>query len=540
MSSCNAAVDCPVLIVGGGPVGLALAVDLGLRGTPCLVIEQGNGKADHPRATAINSRSMEFMRRWGIADAIKAAGAPEDFPHTVLYVTTLAGHEIARIERPGHGGGKPISHSPERPQRCNQLFLDPILIERARSLEGVELRYRCRFESFSDAGDHVVAKVRDLENNRPCEIRARYLIDCSGGRTVIRPALGIEMTGSSYAGYFLSIFVRAPELWKHHAKGKAALITFVDARGLWRNLISLDGRELYRLGVAGRSYYDAPNEVDAEAQFREIAGKDIPHEILSVRRWSARNVVAERYQEGNIFLAGDAAHLNHPAAGLGLNTGLGDIVDLGWKLSATLTGWGGSRLLDSYEPERRPVGVRNINHADASHASERDRTTHPEIALDTPAGAQARREMGEDLVRVQTKRVLTDGLALGYRYAASPIVCSEGPVPEPSSSVEYHPTTLPGSRDPHARLPDGRSTIDLFGNGFTLLRLGDGAPDPSSLEQGFADRKVPLTTVSIGDPAIRTLYERALVLVRPDGHVAWRSNSPPSDPIAVAERVRGA
>jgi aromatic ring hydroxylase-like protein len=148
--------------------------------------------------------------------------------------------------------------------------------------------------------------------------------------------------------------------------------------------------------------------------------------------------------------------------------------------------------------------------------------------------------MGEHLVRVQTKRVLTDGLALGYQYAASPIVCSEGPAREPSSSIEYHPTTLPGSRAPHARLPDGRSTIDLFGNGFTLLRVGDGAPDPASLERGFAARSVPLTTVSIADPAIRQLYERALVLVRPDGHVAWRSDAPPADPAAIADRVRGA
>jgi 2-polyprenyl-6-methoxyphenol hydroxylase-like FAD-dependent oxidoreductase len=540
MSSPHAAVDCPVLIVGGGRVGLALAIDLGLRGTPCLVVEQGNGKADHPRATAINSRSMEFMRRWGVADAVKAAGTPQDFPHTVLYVTTLAGYEIARIERQGHGGSKPIAHSPERPQRCNQLFLDPILIERAKGLGGVELRFGCQFESFSDAGDHVVAKVHDLEKDRRTEIRARYLIDCSGGRTSIRPALGIEMTGSSYAGYFLSIFVRAPELWKHHAMGKAALITFVDAKGLWRNLISLDGRELYRLGVTGKSYYDAPNEVDAEAQFRDIAGKPIPHEILSVRRWSARNVVAERYRQGNVFLAGDAAHLNHPAAGLGLNTGLGDIFDLGWKLSATLSGWGGPHLLDSYEPERRPVGVRNINHADLSHASERDQTTHPEIAMDTPAGAEARRQMGEKLVEVQTRRVLTDGLALGYQYASSPIVCSEGPAPEPSSSIAYHPTTLPGSRAPHAELAAGRSTIDLFGNGFTLLRLGDGGPDPASLERAFAERRVPLTTVSIGDPAIHTLYERSLVLVRPDGHVAWRADAAPADPLRVVDRVRGA
>jgi len=149
--------------------------------------------------------------------------------------------------------------------------------------------------------------------------------------------------------------------------------------------------------------------------------KDGPHEILSVRRWSARNVVADRYRHGRIVLAGDAAHLNHPAAGLGLNTGLGDVDNLGWKLAAILAGWGGTRLLDSYEPERRPVGLRNIAHADTSHNSERQQPTHPDIAMDTPAGAEARRKMGEDLVRIQIKRVITDGLALGYQYAPSPI-----------------------------------------------------------------------------------------------------------------------
>jgi 2-polyprenyl-6-methoxyphenol hydroxylase-like FAD-dependent oxidoreductase len=540
MSLSNSTVECPILIVGGGPVGLALALDLGTHGTPCLIIEQGDGSIDHPRATAINSRSMEFMRRWGVAEAVKAAGTPADFPHTVIYATTLAGYEIARIERKGHGGSAPISNSPERPQRCNQLFLDPILTERVRSFDGVELRHRWRLESFSDRGDHVIAKVHDLANDRRFEISSRYLVDCSGGRTLIRPALGIGMTGSSYAGYFVSIFVRAPELWVHHAMGKAAMFTFMDAEGLWRNLLSLDGRELYRLGVTGKRYYDAPNEVNAEGHFRAIAGKEIPHKILSVRRWSAHNVVAERYQQGNIFLAGDAAHLNHPAAGLGLNTGLGDVVDLGWKLSATLSGWAGAHLLDSYGPERRPVGVRNISHAEVSHLSERDQATHPEIAMDTPAGAEARRKMGEDLFRIQTRRVITDGLALGYQYADSPIVCREGSPPPSSSSMEYHPTTQPGSRAPHALLPDGRSILDLFGNHFTLLRLGDDAPDTGPIERSFAERGVPLSTIGIGDPGIRSLYERALVLVRPDGHVAWRGGAVPSDPLEVVDRIRGA
>jgi hypothetical protein len=214
--------------------------------------------------------------------------------------------------------------------------------------------------------------------------------------------------------------------------------------------------------------------------------------------------------------------------------------NLGWKLSAMLDGWGGARLLDSYEPERRPVGLRNIAHADTSHNSERQQPTHPEIAMDTPAGAEARRKMGADLVRIQTKRVITDGLALGYQYVPSPIVCDDGSPPQPSTSAEYHPTTLPGSRAPHAWLPDGRSTIDLFGSGFTLLRFGEGAPQPAAIESAFAARGVPLTTVGVDDHAIAALYERALVLVRPDGHVAWRDDAAPADPLVLADHVRGA
>ena len=200
--------ETPILIVGGGPVGLALASDLGLRGTSCLLIEQGEGLPDHPRATALNSRSMEFMRRWGIAEAVHAAGTPDDFPHTALYCTSFTGYEIARIERPSHGGREPIKQSPERPQRCNQLFLDPILTRLAKSFDHVELRSRCYLESVSEAGDHVIATVHDRANDRRFQIAARYVIDCSGGRSVIRPALGVDMHGSDYLGYFLSIFVR--------------------------------------------------------------------------------------------------------------------------------------------------------------------------------------------------------------------------------------------------------------------------------------------------------------------------------------------
>jgi 2-polyprenyl-6-methoxyphenol hydroxylase-like FAD-dependent oxidoreductase len=427
-------IETPILIVGGGSVGLALASDLGGRGVPCFVVEQNERPADHPRATAINARSMEFMRRWGVADAVRQAAAPEDFPHTALYCTSLTGFEIARIERPHHGGRKPTATSPERAQRCNQIWLDPILCERATSFASTELRFRWRFEELREEDGCVVALIHDLARDERRRIAARYLIDCSGGHSPIRRALGIAMSGSPYIGYHLSVYVRAPELWTHHDKGKAALVNFVEPQGLWRNLVTLDGRELYRFGLRGKAFYDDPDKVDVERLFAEVVGKPIPHEIISVRRWSARNVVADRYQVGAIFLAGDAAHLNHPAAGLGLNTGLGDAVDLGWKLDGALAGWGGPGLLASYEIERRPVGQRNVGHADLSHANDRNQKPDPAIAADSPQGAAARREMGAAIVRAQTRKFVTDGIALGYRYEPSPICWPDGS-PAPADSV---------------------------------------------------------------------------------------------------------
>ncbi len=539
MASRTLTAEIPILIVGAGPVGLALAADLGLRGVACRVIEQGEGPPDHPRASALNARTMEFMRRFGVADAVRAASAPEDFPHSALYCTSLTGFEIARIERPHHGGKGPTPQSPERPQRCNQLWLDPILRDLAAAQDGVELRYRCRFESLREESDCVIATAHDLASDRRIQIIARYVVDCSGGHSPIRRALGIDMSGSSYVGHNLSIFVRAPRLWEHHPMGKAALISFVEPAGLWRNLVILDGRELYRFGVSGKAFFDAPEAVDADLLFEEVVGKPVPHQVLSIRRWTARNVVANRYRAGQVFLAGDAAHLNHPASGLGLNTGLGDAFDLAWKLEATLKGWAGAHLLDSYEVERRPVGVRNVGHASMTFDTDRTQQPHPEIALDTAAGAQARRAMGEAIVRTQTRKFITDGIALGYRYDPSPI-CWPDPAPPPPLTIsDYHPTTYPGSRAPHAWLAAGRSIIDAFGHGFTLLRFGDEAPDPGMIERTFGERQVPLDIISIDDPAIAELYERRLVLVRPDGHVAWRSDVPPDDPLGLVDRARG-
>jgi 2-polyprenyl-6-methoxyphenol hydroxylase-like FAD-dependent oxidoreductase len=535
---------CPlettVLIAGAGPVGLALAVDLGRRGVRCVVLERNDGEIFHPRATAQNARTMEFFRRWGIAGAVKQAGTPPDFPHTVLYVTDLNGYEIARFERAAHGGVRPIETSPERPQRCNQLWLDPILHELAAGYDAVTLRYRCELTSFVERDGCVVATVHDRARDAVETITADYVVDCTGARGTLRRELGIEMDGHPGLDYNLSIFFRIPELWSYHDKGKAALHFFVDKDGISRNLIQLDGRELWRLGVVDKALYDDPASADVAGLISGIVGRPIPYELIGVRRWVADGLVARSFRAGRAFLAGDAAHLTPPSGGFGLNTGMGDIVDLGWKLAATAAGWGGAHLLDSYERERRPIAQRNVRQSTENHLRTFQRRVDPAIAEASEAGARARAALGDDIRRTEGRTFISDGTALGYVYADSPIVCPDAAPPPVDTIMEYTPTSYPGARAPHAWIAPGKSTVDLFGTAFVLLRLGASAPDPQPLVDAFAQRGVPLNVTSIDDPAITALYERNLVLVRPDGHVGWRSDTLPPDSTAIIDRLRGA
>lgn len=532
--------ETAVLIVGGGPVGLSLALDLGSRGIAVLLVEQEDGTIDHPRASAENARTMEFMRRWGIADAVRAAATPPGFSQDVVYLTSLNGFEIARISRPEHGSGGASSHSPESPQRCNQVWLDPIIARAAAAHDSVTLRYRHRFISYEENGDRIVATVRDLVSGEDRRIAAQYLIACCGGRSSIGRTIGSEMQGTPAIEYNLNLFLRIHDLDHYHNKGNAALYYFVDSSGIWRVLAELDGRSFWRVAIRGKQYYDDPESVDAEALISGMVGRSMPYEVLSRRGWIARDLVASSYGGGRVFLAGDAAHQNSPTGGFGMNTGIADAVDLGWKLAAVLDGWGGPQLLSSYEIERRAVALRNVRQATENFKSDRKRTADPAIADDSPAGAAARREMGAAIEGTQARQFLTDGTALGYRYDGSPIVCEDGtPVP-PDPISEYRPIARPGARAPHVSLDDGRSTIDLFGRGFALLRLGQSAPDSSPVERAFAARGVPLTVTTLHEPSVLEHYERQLVLVRPDGHVAWRSDLLPDDPAALAERVRGA
>jgi hypothetical protein len=353
-------------------------------------------------------------------------------------------------------------------------------------------------------------------------------------------ALGVQWEGTPVLSHHLNIYLRIPALWTHHDKGKAAFYFFVDPMGGNQNLVELDGDTLWRFSLDFGRKEVAPEAVDIDALIAKWIGPDIPCEVISALPWTCRSIVADRWQRGPVFLAGDAVHQHSPNGGFGMNTGLGDAVDLSWKLAASLEGWAGAHLLDSYQIERRPVARRIVRQATDTLSDVAEPAKLAIIDAPTAEGERVRRAVGAEIVRDRTQIFVSDGLVLGYVYDPSPVVWADG-TPLPAESVsEYVPTARPGSRAPHAWLADGRSTIDLFGRGFVLLAFAGARADASGLVSAAVRRGVPLDLIEIDDPGVAALYARRLVLVRPDGHVAWRGDAAPADPLAVIDIVRGA
>jgi len=529
--------ETSVLIIGAGPVGLALAADLGSRGIDCCVIEQGDGSIFHPRANTINSRTMEMCRRWGIADRVRNSGTPPDFPLDILYLTSLRGHVVAHIPRPTYGGAKPLSTTPERSQRCNQVFFDPILRDLARSNASVDLRYRHRLDAIAQGNDGVEATVTDLASDRVLRIGARFCVSCCGGHSPVPKALGVRWEGMPELSRHLNVFLRIEKLWERHDKQNAAFYFFVDRDGNNPSLIEIDGNQLWRLGINLRDASVDPKSIDIDAYVRRYIGPDVPYEIISVLPWTCRSIVADCWRAGNIFLAGDAVHQHSPSGGFGMNTGLGDAFDLSWKLAAVIEGWGGPRMLDSYQAERKPIAERIVRAATESRGEFISAADRAVVEEDTPAGAAVREKLRAEILRDRTKIFVSDGIVLGARYDASPIIAGDDAPPPPESISTYTPSAKPGSRAPHAWVEPGRSVLDLFGNGFTLLDFGG---DSEKIVAAARTRSVPITVHRIDDPDIAALYERRMALVRPDGYVAWRGDVAPDDPLALVDCLRGA
>ena len=518
-------IEVPVLIVGGGPIGLTLALDLGWRGIECLLIEQGDGSIDLPRGAMVAARTMEFCRRWGIKDRIVSSGFPPGYKLDMVFCTSLAGHLLERDEYPSERDQRPPPESPEKRTWCPQLLFDPIIARAAGEQPGVSIRYSCRFDGFTEYPDRIVAAATDLASGEPVAIEALYLVACDGSASAVRKAAGIELEGAPVMSYSVNIFFRCPGFLAAHDKGEAERYLFVGTRGTWGNITVVDGNEEWRLTVIGTDARVDMSAFDARAEVMRAMGRsDVPFELIAVRPWRRSEAIAKDYRKGRVLLAGDAAHVMSPTGGFGMNTGVIDSVNLGWKLEAVLRGWGGAHLLDSYGPEQKPIARRNSEFStrnfNAWVAAQGDCSL---IFDDGPAGAQARRAVGTRLKDTLTSEWQCLGVQLGYRYEDSPICIEDGTPAPPDDVSRYVPTARPGSRSPHAFLPDGRSTLDLFGRRFVLLRFG--AADPGALAEAARERGVPLAVVDIAAPDIAALYQRELVLVRPDGHVAWRGDA---------------
>jgi 2-polyprenyl-6-methoxyphenol hydroxylase-like FAD-dependent oxidoreductase len=534
-------IETPVLIVGGGPVGLALALDLAYRGVRCTLAERDPGTATVllAKANGLHERTMEMCRRWGIAEQVAEVGFPADHPGDTVYATALFGHLIGRTRIPATRDRPTPDSTPEKRQRCPQYEFDPLLARAVRERGLTDIRYGLTFEHLDQDARGVRAVLR-RETGQQVEARARYLVGCDGAGSAVRRQLGVPFEGT-LLDYSVSAMIRIPEMSVPAELDGGERYILISPDGAWCVFTSVDGRTMWRITVVGRQGRENLDEIDMpEAVRRAIGRDDIPFEILRVVPWRRSQCSAATYRVGRVLLAGDAAHTTSPTGGHGLNTGIGDVSDLGWMLTALIQGWGGDGLLAAYNLERRPVAIRNGRSSTANYQGWVENSGYADMLRDDAAGDACRRRIGAQLASSLHQEWNSLGVDLGYRYDGSPVVVGDGSLPTPDDPSQYVPTSRPGHRAPHAWLSDGRSTLDLFGPGFTLLRLDARGEDVSALLDAARDRGMPLRLVDLDEPAAVKLYERRLVLVRPDGHVAWRADATPGDPAALVDVVRGA
>jgi len=529
----------PVIIVGAGPVGLALAADLGSRGVPCTVLER-NVAAEtlEPKIMYIGVRTMEYCRRLGIASDVRNWGFPRDFPQDTVFVTSLRGYELGRIPVPALESIPPSPFSPEDSCHCPQNWFDPILRKLCGTYSEVTFRYGTEFQSYEETANGVVATVRDVASGRTERLETQYLVACDGYSSTVRSLLGISMHGRRRVDYSVNILFRSTNLRRLHDKGDALRYVLIGERGTWATLWAVDGRDLWRLTAYGNEGRDVA-ALDADEVLKTVGGPALSYEILSVTRWTRRALTAEHMQSGRIFLAGDSAHATPPNGGLGMNTGFADAMNLGWKLAAVYRGWADPGLLDSYEVERLPVAQRAVQEGLNNYDRLTANTRFAALESTDEKGEQTRFELGERLRSENVKGWRPFGIHLGYVYTPSPAVVDDDDTPIDDVGGPYTPTTRPGARAPHAWLASGHSTLDLFGANYTLLLLGEDPPDVSAFLTEAASRRIPVDVHTITEPDVVRLYERPLVLVRPDGHVAWRGDGDSLNASLILNAVSG-
>jgi len=538
----------PVLIIGAGPVGLTLALDLAWRDVDVTVVEtRGPGELPSVKCNHVAARSMEIFRRLGIADAIRDAGLPAEYPHDVAYRTTTTGIELARIPIPCRrdrdvvtGGPDSDWPTPEPAHRINQIYLEPILFAAARAHDRITILNRVVMEDLVQTDVGVTVHVRDLDTGRESTLETRFLVGCDGGSSRTRKLIGASLQGDAVVQKVQSTFISAGSLLDRIQHNPAWGTFSLNPRRCGM-VYAIDGKERWLI----HNYLD-PGEsfgsVNRDQSIRQIlgVGDDFSYETVSIQDWIGRRLVADRFRSGRVFLCGDAAHIWVPFGGYGMNAGIADAVNLSWLLTATIAGWADPAILDAYEGERLPI-TEQVSRFAMSHARAvaEQRLAIPATIEDVgPAADRTRAAWGKAAYDLNLAQYCAAGLNFGYFYDNSPIIAYDGGQAPEYSMGSYTPSTVPGCRVPHVWLQDGRSLYDACGKGYTLLVV-DPTAEADGVVTAAANLGVPLTVLQVDSAAAAFVYDHKLVLSRPDGHIAWRGDHEPPDCRELMRRLSG-
>jgi 2-polyprenyl-6-methoxyphenol hydroxylase-like FAD-dependent oxidoreductase len=539
-------INTQVLIVGGGPVGLTLAIDLAQRGVQVTVAEtRAGGEPPSVKCNHVAARTMEIFRRLGFVRVVRDAGLPADYPNDVVFRTTAIGMELSRIRIPcraerytAQGGPDTWWPTPEPPHRINQVYLEPVLFAHAAATPGLSILNRTRVVDFvqSDAG--VRATAENLDGSGVSEISAAYLIGCDGAHSAVRHIMGAKFSGDAVVMQTQSTYFRAPQLLGMMPK-PAWLNVSINPR-CSGYLFAIDGRERWLI-----HNWRPPNEdlaaLDRDRCMRQILGVDsfFTFEILGREDWTGRRMIADRLRDRRAFLCGDAAHIWVPFAGYGMNAGIADAMNLSWKLAGVFNGWAEPAILDTYELERQPVTEQVSRCAMNTFAQQAQNTSVPDnLEEPGPGGDAVRARIGREAYELNVGQFCCGGLNFGYFYDASPIIAYDGEEAPTYTMYDFRESTAPGCRTPHLWLRDGRSLYDAVGPEYTLLRF-DPAVETGPLVAAGAQRGLLLSVLDVEADKSESLYPNKLVLSRPDQHVAWRGDEPPVDCLGLIDRVRG-
>jgi len=545
----------PVAIVGGGPVGLMLALFLDWQGVRSVLFNTEETTRWHPKGSTEGARTMEHFRRLGIAGEIRKLGLPADHPTDVAYFTRFGSHELARLHMPSAGETlqkiaecAKTDQVPEPIHRANQMYVERFLLEHVKNRPNIVVRFGWRVEHLDQDGAGVRLTAERVASGERQDWHAQYVVGCDGGRSGVRRALGIKFRGEAgleqryFGGRMFSTYVRAPALHREFLGSRRAWQYWAVNPEIRASLIAVDGGDEFLFRTRANEPDQPPDDNAVADAMRRCVGTGIDLDVIAHEPWTAgMALVAEGFGDRRVLLAGDAVHLFTPTGGFGMNTGIDDTDNLAWKLAAMVQGWGGGRLLRSYETERMPIAIRNTEAARRLTANIGETDVDRAIEQSSPGGESARRAAGHMLAQF-SEQFGSIGVQLGARYDGSPVI-ADGGTPPTDNLTTYTPTSVPGGRAPHFWIGEGRgqgsSLYDRLGRGFTLLRLGPSPPTVSAFVRAAADRHVPLEVLDVADSDARDLYGCDLALIRPDRYVAWRGNRPAADPQGLFAQVSG-